>query len=185
MIHLAAKRLVIRDPKLSDFNNWHQLMSDPKTMYYLQDIQTHAEDETLMNLQEAVRDISNPNREKYFLVIELGESGDFVGSIGYTVKTRTPAGKIVHLGYFILPKHHNKDYVTEALKELLRFAFDEDNVYRIETGCLAENYASERVMQKCGFIFEGAFKECEWHDGKMKDRVSYRLLKYEYKMSDK
>ncbi|MDR3594477.1 MAG: GNAT family protein [Clostridium sp.] len=36
---------------------------------------------------------------------------------------------------------------------------------------------SERVMQKCGMIKEGEYKMKEWHDGKMKDRVSYRIIR--------
>jgi ribosomal-protein-alanine N-acetyltransferase len=70
-------------------------------------------------------------------------------------------------------------YATEALNEIIRFAFEKDGVFRIETGCYSENKASERVMQKCGLIKEAEYKQCVWHDGKMKDRVSYRLLKTE------
>jgi ribosomal-protein-alanine N-acetyltransferase len=32
-------------------------------------------------------------------------------------------------------------------------------------------------MQKCGMIKEADFKSYTWHDGRMKDRVEYRLLK--------
>lgn len=35
---------------------------------------------------------------------------------------------------------------TEALKKVIEYAFTTDNVYRITTGCLAENIGSERVM---------------------------------------
>ena len=48
------------------------------------------------------------------------------------------------------------------------------------TGCLAENKGSERVMQKNGLIKEAEHKDYEWHDGKMKDRLEYRLLKSEW-----
>lgn len=46
------------------------------------------------------------------------------------------------------------------------------------TGCLAENIGSERVMQKCGLIKEAEHIDYEWHDGKMKTRLEYRLLDY-------
>jgi len=36
-------------------------------------------------------------------------------------------------------------------------------------------------MQKNGFIKEGEFKECVFHDGKLKNRVQYRLMKNEWK----
>ena len=36
-------------------------------------------------------------------------------------------------------------------------------------------------MIKCGFIKEAEFKEYNYHDGKLKDRVEYRMLKNEWK----
>ncbi len=83
-----------------------------------------------------------------------------------------------NIGY---PKFWGKGYTTEALQRVLEFAFSEDNVYRVSTGCLAENAGSERVMQKCGMIREAEHIDYEWHDGKMKTRLEYRLLKAEWK----
>ena len=53
-------------------------------------------------------------------------------------------------------------------------------MYRVTTGCLAENIGSERVMQKNGMIKEAERPDYEWHDGKMKSRLEYRLLKNEW-----
>lgn len=92
----------------------------------------------------------------------------------------TPVGKIVHAGYFTYPKFWNNGYVTEAFYKVLEFAFLEDNVYRVTTGCLAENAGSERVMQKCGLIKEAEHVDWEWHDGRMKTRLEYRLLRREW-----
>lgn len=180
MISLKTERLIIRDPQKTDFSDWHRLMSDAKTMYYLDDIMTHSEEESHQNLEDAILDASSFSREKYFFAIELAETGKFVGTIGYTFLHDTTIGKIVHAGYFILPEYHNNGYTTEALNELIRFAFENNNVYRFQTGCFAENKPSERVMQKCSLIREGYTKECEWHDNRLKNRVSYRLLRSEW-----
>jgi ribosomal-protein-alanine N-acetyltransferase len=181
MTKLTTQRLIIRDPLPSDIDGWHRLLSDPKTMYYLQDIMTHSLDESRQNLEAAVDDVSNPDRTKYFFAIEGRETGAFIGTVGYTVTQTNPAGKSAHLGYFILPEYHGRGYMTEAAHEVVRFAFEENGVYRIETGCMKENRASERVMQKCGFIKEADRKDYVWHDGRLKDRVEYRLLKEEWK----
>jgi ribosomal-protein-alanine N-acetyltransferase len=179
-ICLVTKRLRIRDPQIFDLPGWHKMMSDAETMYYLADIMTHSEDENLAGLKAAITDAHNRDRVKYFFAIETINSGVFIGSAGYTVKTVTPLGKVVEAGYFILPDFWRNGYATEALKDIIRFAFEEDGVFRIETGCYSENKASERVMRKCGMVKEAEYKQCVWHDGKMKDRVSYRLLKTEY-----
>ena len=62
----------------------------------------------------------------------------------------------------------------------MEYAFQTDNVYRVTTGCLAENIGSERVMQKNGMIKEAERPDYEWHDGRMKTRLEYRLLKNEW-----
>jgi ribosomal-protein-alanine N-acetyltransferase len=180
MIQLKTKRLIIRDPLLTDMDDWHRLLSDSKTMYYLPDILTSTLEESRKNLELAIEEAKSTSREKYFLAIEHERTGNFVGSVGYTVTETTPLGKFVGAGYFILPEYHGQGFMTEALKEVIRFAFAADDVFRISTGCLKENRASERVMQKCGMIKEAELKSFTWHDGQMKDRVEYRLLKEEW-----
>jgi len=180
MIHLTTNRLIIRDPLQTDIEEWHRLLSDPKTMYYLPDIMTCSFEESRENLETAIKESKNPNRTKYFFTIVNKTTGTFIGTIGYTVMQTTPAGKIVGAGYFILPEYHRQGIMTEALREVIRFAFENDDVYRIEMGCITENYASERVMQKCGLIKEAERKAYVWHDGHLKDRVEYRLLRDEW-----
>jgi ribosomal-protein-alanine N-acetyltransferase len=182
MIRLTTERLIIRDPLSSDIDGWHRLLSDSGTMYYLPDIITRSLDESRQNLEAAVADVQNPDRTKYFLAIEDKTAGAFIGTVGYTVTANTPVGKLVGAGYFILPEYHGQGYMTEAFKDVIRFAFEDNAVYRISTGCLSENRASERVMQKCGLIKEAEYKSYVWHDGRMKDRVEYRLLKDEWRL---
>ena len=134
--------------------------------------------------QNVLSDIDCPDRKYFFLHMELKASHDQVGSIGYTVTDETPAGKLVHLGYFTYPRFWGNGYTSEALKKVLEYAFTVDNVYRVTTGCLAENVGSERVMQKNGMIQEAEHLDYEWHDGKMKTRLEYRLLRHEWEKNN-
>ena len=181
MIKLFAERLVIRDLTIDDLENHHALISDNIVMEYLQDIKTNNIQESKENLLKAINDIDSKDRKYYFFVMENKDTKEFIGEIGYTVMENTPFGKMVHLGYFIMEKYWNKGYTTEALKRVLEYSFEENNVYRISTGCVKENISSEKVMQKNGFIKEAEYKEYIFHNGKLKDRVEYRLLKYEWK----
>lgn len=183
MIKLFTERLLIRDHSPGDLETHHSLFSDNEVMRYLPDIKTNNPEESRGNLFAAIKDAESPRRKFYFFRIEDKTTGGHIGEIGYTVTQNPPPGKFAGLGYFILKKHWGKGYTTEALKRVLRFAFEENGVYRISTGCLKENAASERVMQKCGFIKEAEFREYVLHEGKLKDRVEYRLLKSEWELS--
>jgi len=120
MIRLITERLVIRDLLPADLGDLHRLLSDTETMYYLQDIVTHSREESKQNLDVAIAESQSEDRTKYFFSIVDKETDTFIGSVGYTVTETTPVGKLVHIGYFILPEHHGKGYMTEAVNEVLR-----------------------------------------------------------------
>lgn len=185
MINLQTPRLILRDYTEKDFEAYSRLKMDAETMYYLQDIQLHSVEEARRDFAEVLSDMKSPERQFYFFHMELKDTHEQVGSIGYTVEANTPVGKLVHLGYFTYPRHWGNGYTSEALKKVLEYAFTQDNVYRITTGCLAENKGSERVMQKNGLIKEAEHIDYEWHDGKMKTRLEYRLLKHEWQKLQK
>lgn len=44
---------------------------------------------------------------------------------------------------------------TEAIALSSRYAFEVLGLYRIDAGCFAENRASARIFEKCGYIREG------------------------------
>lgn len=182
-MRLETERLILRDYKESDKNAYFKLKSNPKTMYYLQDIRLFTEEESDLEFANLLQDQKSKDRRYYFLHIELKDSHEQVGTVGYTVHDNTPVGKLVDAGYFVFPQFWNQGYVTEAFQRVLEYAFLENNVYRITTGCLVENAGSERVMQKCGLIKEAEHVDWEWHQGKMKTRVEYRLLKNEWRTS--
>ena len=180
MICLETERLILRDYTDSDFEAYYQLKKDDRTMYYLQDIKLNSLADAVADFRDVLKDAAGPDRKYYFLHMEIKDTHEQVGSIGYTVVDNTPVGKLVHLGYFTYPKFWGSGYTSEALSKVLEYAFTQNNVYRVTTGCLAENIGSERVMQKNGMIKEAEHIDYEWHDGKMKTRVEYRLLREEW-----
>ena len=84
-------------------------------------------------------------------IIELIDGthiGDFcfkgLGSIG-----------VAEIGYGILEEYQGQGYATEAVKAALRWAFQNPNVTAIEAETDADNAASKRVLEKCGFLANG------------------------------
>ena len=185
MINLETDRLILRDYAESDFDAYYKLKTDDKTMYYMQDIKLDSPADARAEFRDVLADMEKPDREYYFLHMELKDTHEQVGSVGYTVTDTTPVGKLVHLGYFTYPKFWGNGYMSEAVKKVLEFAFTKDNVYRVTTGCLAENIGSERVMQKSGLIKEAEHIDYEWHDDRMKTRLEYRLLRHEWESMQK
>lgn len=176
---LETERLILRKNEEKDLLDLHRLISDKKNMYFVNDIITNNLEETRANLKNS---IENPNVR--FICMELKENNKFAGQIGYTIEKETSIGKIVHMGWFILPEFQNKGYVTEAAKKVLEYAFMHDNCVRVETGCYKDNIATQKVMAKAGFRKEAERIQAAWHDGQMKDRLGYVINRDEYMIDE-
>lgn len=61
------------------------------------------------------------------------------------------------IGYHIAKAHTGKGYAAEAVRAFLPVVMREHQLKQIYGICVAENYASRRVMEKCGFtkLYEG------------------------------
>ncbi len=180
MIQLQTDRLIIRDHLPEDLQAMHSLLSNPVAMHYLQDIRTCTPDATALNLETALAENNRLDRELFFFAIIDRQTGAYIGEIGYTVKVRTPEGSIVGLGYFIKPEYWGRGITTEAAKAVLRYAFEEGGVVKVESGCLRDNGASQAVMIKLGMMKEADLRKHVWHDGALRDRVEYGMLKEDW-----
>ena len=178
-VNLKTDRLILRDYKESDLAEMHRLWSDKETMHYLEDILTNTIEESARYLKIGMDNADG----HYFCICEKG-TDLFIGSIGYSITESTPLGKIVHMGYMMLPEYHGRGYMTEAAKAVIEFAFTKDDCIRITTGCITTHEASRRVMEKAGFRKEGLRIRVQYHDGEMKDRFEYAINKDDRLESD-
>ena len=66
---------------------------------------------------------------------------------------------IAEIGYGILEEHRGQGYATEAVRAACRWAFLHPDVTSLEAETDAGNAASQRVLQKCGFLPNGIIGE--------------------------
>jgi len=174
MTILETDRLIVRDYLSEDLHDMHRLWSDKETMYYLDDIWSETLEDTQANLEYSMK-----NEDGHYFCIREKGTDSYVGSVGYTISSENPLGKIVHMGYTLLPEFRGRGYMPEAVKRVIEFAFAQDGCIRITTGCHKENDASRKVMEKAGFRKEGEGVKAAYHDGVMKDRVEYAINRSE------
>lgn len=96
-MRLETRRLILQDYEESDKTSYFKLKSDPKTMYYLQDIQLFSQEESDIEFANVLQDQKSTDRKFYFLHMELKDSHEQIGSVGYTVNDNTPVGKLVEI----------------------------------------------------------------------------------------
>lgn len=180
-MQIVSKRIIIRDHVQKDINLYHRLFSDERSMYFLQDIKTETISDSQKSLDIAIAETKKiDDRVNYFWGIFL-KDGTYIGEIGYTVISFDNNKKNVHLGYFIHSDYWNKGYVSEAVEAVIDFAFNKNNVIKIETGCLTDNLYSEKIMLKNKFVLESYKRKHQWIKDRWYDRVEYGLLNPQYK----
>ena len=59
MLRLETPRLILRDYTPEDFEEYFRLKSDPKVMYYLQDISLHSRKEALEDFRRVLEKFWN------------------------------------------------------------------------------------------------------------------------------
>ena len=71
------------------------------------------------------------------------------------------------VGYHIGSRYTGQGYATEALRAFLPVAMNQLGITRIAGICLADNLASRKVMEHCGFTLQfdgrGAYQDKEQH----------------------
>jgi len=74
-----------------------------------------------------------------------------------------------------------KGYGTEALHMLLRYAFDEVNLYRLSATTAEYNTGAIRFLERAGFVVEVRRRQAIQRDDKRWDAVMLGLLRDEWK----
>ncbi len=70
---------------------------------------------------------------------------------------------------------------TEVTKLVLKYAFDELNLHRVDLKVLEYNKRAIRCYEKCGFIIEGKEREGAFIEDKYETDVLMSILEHEYK----
>lgn len=96
-------------------------------------------------------------KQTYAFGIRLKENGLLAGHI--VVKSIDRSVPKCELSYFIAKEQQRKGYVTEAVKCILGFCFDELHMRKVFLRIAPGNISSLLVAQKCGFRKEGLLKE--------------------------
>jgi len=63
---------------------------------------------------------------------------------------------------------------------LIKYGFENIKLHKIQICHKSINIPSKRVIEKCGFHFEGTLRDFFYMDGEYVDRLYYSILENEY-----
>jgi len=107
--------------------------------------------------------------------VVLDDSGDVVGRITLNNVVRG-AFQSCSVGYWIRSAANSRGHATAAVRMMLRTAFDELGLHRVEAGTLVHNAASQRVLERNGFVRFGLAPRYVRIAGRWQDHVLFQVL---------
>jgi [ribosomal protein S5]-alanine N-acetyltransferase len=109
-------------------------------------------------------------------IFAIEYKGEYVGNIGL-LKGNDVYRKSAEVGYFIGEEYWNKGIASAALQLACDYAFRNLDVVRVHAGVYEHNLASQKVLEKCGFVKEGIFAKAVFKQEKYWNEVRYAKLR--------
>ena len=162
--------IILQEFRIEDVDAIYEITSQPEVYEFLPDWRstreqrldwvTNYEIPSNKEFLSAIPNISGQNYLKLGMVLK--ETGEFIGfcTTGMKEELSEPNREIA----FAISKHYrNRGYTTKAVKGLVNYLFENSDVELLNTVVLPHNVSSNKVIQKCGFHFNGIV-EIEAHD---------------------
>lgn len=115
---------------------------------------------------------SNPNSKIFAIIV----NNKPVGSIGLHLQTDI-LKKNAEIGYWIGEAYWGKGIVTKAIPQMIDYGFKHMDIVRIFARIFGTNKASQKVVEKCGFILEGKYEKTIFKNNQFLDELIYAIRK--------
>jgi RimJ/RimL family protein N-acetyltransferase len=108
----------------------------------------------------------------HVLCIEI--NGEAAGGIGVHPQADIYC-KNAEMGYWLAEPFWGKGIVTEAVKQMVPYGFQNFDITRIYARPYGHNKASQRVLEKAGFTLEARLEKTIYKNGEFLDELIYAV----------
>lgn len=174
---IKTERLTLRKFDFADAEDMLELWVSKSEVQHLYSEPTYNTiDEVNGLLEKYIQNYENSDYYRWAIVDN--DSNRCIGQIAfYIVDTNN---NFAEIEYCISTDYQNRGLMTEALKSVIKFGFEEIGFHRIQISTKAINAPSKRVIEKSGFTYEGTLRDYFYYDGKYIGRLYYSMLFSEY-----
>ena len=172
---LETERLILRDWRTEDAEDLYEYARNPQ-VGPVAGWAPHSDRENSMEILKSYMESGD------IWAVALRESGKVIGQLRmYPDENR---GRYVakYLSYALSADYWGQGLMTEAVRAVIRYAFEElEGIDLLSVFHSPDNARTRRVIEKCGFTYEITLENAHTdYDGQVSDSVCYRLMKEEY-----
>lgn len=123
--------------------------------------------------------ISGYNKLNYYRwAITLKGHNECIGQIAFFLVD--DHNHFAEIEYCIGKAFQCRGLATEATKALIAYGFNKIGLHKIQICHKSINLPSKKVIEKCGFTYEGTLRDFFYMNGQYVDRLFYSILKSEF-----
>lgn len=151
MERIHTQRLFLRPLVPGDLEDFYEYASHPQ-------VGPDTGWKPLESIEEAEAKLREFIAAGHTWAVEMRASGKMIGTIAlYPDKFRNHDGA-KEIGYSLNSDCRNRGYMTEAARGVVRHAFSLAGVSVLSAVHYPFNAASRRILEKCGFAYEGTMR---------------------------
>jgi len=175
--HVRVDGLHLRPPHMGDYVEWAELRAQSRDHLVPWEPQWARDELSREAFRRRIRHYQRELREDlgYAFFIFREPDDTLLGGITLS-NVRRGVTQAASVGYWIGKSYAGRRYMTKALSGIIRFAFDELKLHRLEAACMPTNQASIRVLERNGFQREGLARRYLKINGVWQDHLVYATL---------
>ena len=174
---IDGEGVYLRAPEPRDYQEWAEIRESSRNFLTPWE-PTWAQDETsrgsyrfkLRRYMEDARD-----DKAYALFVFREEDDALVGGVTLS-NIRRGVAQTASLGYWAGEAFASKGYTTAAVRAVVRYAFEDLDLHRVEAACQPDNAPSRRVLEKAGFAEEGMARAYLKINGGWRDHLLFAVV---------
>jgi ribosomal-protein-alanine N-acetyltransferase len=174
---IQGEGLVLRPPRNSDYAGWATVRAESRA--FLTPWEPSWSEEELsrgafrLRVKRAAEEIASD--QAYPLLVFDADTGVVMGGVTIGLIRRGVA-QACTLGYWIGEAYARRGIMSQAVRMVAAFAFEDLALRRIEAACLPTNIASQRLLLSCGFTQEGYARQYLRINGHWSDHILFARL---------
>jgi RimJ/RimL family protein N-acetyltransferase len=170
-MQLVLEQCTVRPWRLDDAESLARHANNRKIWLTVRDLFPHPY--TIHDAQEFLERAMNEQPEtKFCVTFEDAAVGGIGVHLGQDVCRHTAT-----IGYWLGETFWGRGIMTEAVRAVTDFCFENFALRRISAEVFSSNPASARVLEKTGFTFEGRLKNHVVKEGQLLDSLIYARTK--------
>jgi [ribosomal protein S5]-alanine N-acetyltransferase len=174
---LFGSGIELRVPCANDYAPWAELRARSRDFLVPWE-PTWAKDElTRLAYRRRLKQVLKDQRDETGYTFFIFRTADRVLLGGLTLSNvRRGVTQACTLGYWMGAPHSGRGFMTEGVRAVIPFVFENLTLHRLEAACLPSNKASMGVLEKNGFVYEGLARRYLKINGIWQDHSLFALV---------